>query len=100
MDPEMIEEGIELVAANPWIITVAVVLLLAVFFMIFKTSLKIAVKILINAALGFVLLFVFNGLGGIIGLTIEVNWISAVISGILGVPGIALMLILKWMGIG
>lgn len=99
MDPEIIEEGIELVAANPWIITVAVVLLLAIFFMIFKTSLKIAVKILINAALGFVLLFVFNGLGSVIGVTIEVNWISAVIAGILGVPGIALMLILKWMGI-
>ena len=98
MDPEIIEEGIELVAANPWIITVAVLALLAVFFMILKTSLKIAAKILINAVLGFVLLFVFNGLGSVIGVTIEINWISAVIAGVLGVPGIALMLILKWMG--
>ncbi len=98
MNPEIIEEGIELVAANPWIITVAVLVLLAVFFMILKTSFKIAVKLLINAVLGFVLLFVFNGLGGVIGVTIEINWISAVIAGILGVPGIALMLILKWMG--
>ena len=99
MDPEMIEEGIELITANPWVIAVAVAVLLVIFFMIFKTSLKIAFKVLINAVIGFALLFVFNSLGGLIGVTLGVNWINAIIAGVLGIPGIALLLILKWMGI-
>ena len=99
MDAQDIVQGIELVKANPWIIAVAVVVLLSVFFMIFKTSLKVAFKVLINAAVGFVLLFVFNGLGSVIGVTLEVNWLNVIVSGILGIPGIALLLIAQWLGI-
>ena len=98
MNTEIITEGIEIVRANPWIIAVLVAVLLSVFFFLLKTSLKIAFKIIINAVIGFVLLFVFNGIGSVVGLSLEINWISTVIAGVLGIPGIALMLILKWMG--
>lgn len=99
MNPDVLIEGIEIVTANPWIIAVAVIALLTVFFMIFKTSIKIAFKILLNAVIGFVLLFVFNTLGNIIGVTLAINWINALVAGILGIPGIALLLVLQWMGI-
>ena len=97
MDPNEIIDGIEMITANPWVIAVAVGLLLVLFFAIFKTSIKIAFKLLINAIVGFVLLFVFNALGSIIGVTLAVNWVNAIVAGVLGIPGIALLLILKWM---
>ena len=99
MSAEEIIHGAKVIAENPWIIAVAVGILLTVFFMIFKASFKLVAKVLINAAIGFVLLFVFNRIGGIFGITLEINWLNAIISGILGIPGVALLLILKWMGI-
>jgi len=99
MNTEDIMQGVQYVAANPWIIAVAVAVLLVVFFIIIKTSLKLAAKVLINAIVGFVLLFVFNGVGGLFGVALEISWFNAIISGVLGIPGVALLLILKWMGI-
>ena len=99
MNAENIVQGVTFIAEHPWVIAVCVAVLLAVFFMIFKASLKLAAKVLINAAIGFVLLFLFNGIGSVFGIALEINWINAIISGVLGIPGVALLLILKWMGI-
>ena len=96
---EDIVQGAMYVVENPWIIAVAVAVLLVIFIMIFKTSLKLAAKVLINAAVGFVLLFLFNGIGGAFGVALEISWLNAIIAGVLGIPGVALLLILKWMGI-
>ena len=99
MNTEYIVEGARFVAENPWVIAVSVAVLLAVFFAIFKASFKLAAKVLINAAVGFVLLFVFNGVGSLFGVALEISWLNAIISGVLGIPGVALLLILKWLGI-
>lgn len=99
MDANMIADGIGTIAAHPWIIAAAVAVLLLIFFLIFKTSIKIAFKVLINAVIGFILLFVFNGLGSVIGVTLAFNWVNAIVAGILGIPGIALLLILRWLGV-
>ncbi|MBQ8830734.1 MAG: pro-sigmaK processing inhibitor BofA family protein [Oscillospiraceae bacterium] len=99
MNAEDIVQGVEFVAANPWVIAAAVAALLVIFFIIFKASLKLAAKVLINAVVGFVLLFVFNGIGSLFGIALEISWFNAIISGVLGIPGVALLLILKWMGI-
>jgi len=37
--------------------------------------------------------------GGLFGVALEISWFNAIISGVLGIPGVALLLILKWMGI-
>ena len=50
---------------------------------------------LLNAALGFIMLFVFNFLGGFIGLSITVGWVSAIVAGVLGIPGIILLLLIE-----
>ena len=94
-----IKTGVEIITASPWIIGVAVAILLSIFSIIFKTSLKLAIKIILNAAVGFVLLFIFNALGNFLGITLAINWINAIIAGVLGIPGIVLLLILKFIGV-
>lgn len=55
------------------------------------------VKLLLNAALGFVLLFVVNYFGGFVGIELGMNLINALVAGFLGVPGIILLLVLKFL---
>ena len=52
-------------------------------------------KLLLNAALGFVFLFIFNYLGAFIGVSLTVGWASAIVVGILGIPGIILLLLIE-----
>ena len=70
-------------------------LLLWLIFKIFATPIKWALKLLINALLGFVVLFIFNYLGSFIGLNITVGWLSAIVAGVLGIPGIILLLLIE-----
>lgn len=49
---------------------------------------KKIIKLAINVVIGVALLFVFNHFGGAwFGLTVPINWITALIVGILGIPG-------------
>ncbi len=44
--------------------------------------------LVINIAIGIVLLFLFNMYGaGILGFVLPINWITALIVGVLGIPG-------------
>ena len=54
-------------------------------------------KLLINAAFGFVLLFLVNFFGDPVGIYISVNFISAVVAGFLGVPGVILLVLLQFL---
>ena len=75
------------------ILTVVIaVLLIWLVIKIFATPIKWALKLLLNALLGFVML---NFLGGFIGLSLSVGWISAIVAGILGIPGIILLLLIE-----
>ena len=71
------------------------VLLLWLIIKLFSTPIKWALKLLLNALLGFVMLFVFNFHGGFIGLELTVGWLSAIVAGILGIPGIILLLLIE-----
>lgn len=55
--------------------------------------LKIVLKMVVNSMLGAVLLVVLNALGSTIGLIIPLNFINAVTVGILGVPGVVMLLL-------
>ena len=72
---------------------VAVVILLLFLVPIIKLLKK---KLLIHAASGYIALLVLNFFGGIVGLSIEITWVSAIIVGILGLPGVILLLIMKY----
>ena len=75
--------------------------LLAGFFLIallrvFQAPLKVAVKLLANTLLGFLALWVVNLTSGITGLTLGMNFWNALVSGVLGLPGFGLLLLVHW----
>ena len=74
---------------------IAGVIFIFLFIKIFSTPIKWILKLLLNAALGFVLLIVINFFGSYIGLSISVGWISALVAGLLGVPGIILLILIE-----
>ncbi|MDD4570560.1 MAG: pro-sigmaK processing inhibitor BofA family protein [Tepidanaerobacteraceae bacterium] len=58
--------------------------------------LKIVLKLVYNALIGGIVLLILNFVGGYIGLYIALNPITALLVGFLGVPGIIMLLILKY----
>lgn len=70
--------------------------LLWLFFTLLKKPIKWALKILLNALIGFVGLFILNFLGSFVGISLGVNWLNAIITGVFGVPGVVLLLLIKY----
>ena len=78
---------------------IIIAVLVIILFFILKTPVKIILKLLLNTVIGFGALFLINYLGGMIGISIAVNWLNAVIIGVFGVPGVALILLLQWLSV-
>lgn len=57
---------------------------------------KIIWKLAINALVGGLTLLLVNFIGGFFGLYIPINIITALTTGILGVPGVVMILILQY----
>lgn len=72
------------------------VLMLYILIKLFKTPLKWVFKFIINGICGFFTLLVLNYFGGMIGITLGVNWPNAIIVGLLGFPGVVLLLLVKF----
>lgn len=62
---------------------------------IFLWPLKLVLKLVLNSIAGAFLILIVNVLGAAFHVMIPLNFISAVIVGILGIPGAVLMLILN-----
>lgn len=81
--------------------TTAIIIIIVIFALIIlailRKPIKIILKLALNTLIGFLSLFVLNWLGAFIGVSIAVNWINALLVGIFGVPGVALILLLKWL---
>ena len=69
--------------------------LLYIIGMLLVIPLKVIFKLIINGIIGGIILFLFNLLGGLFGLGIAINPLNAIIVGLLGVPGVVLLLILQ-----
>jgi len=72
-------------------------LLLLLFFKIITKPLKWAGKLFLHALCGFAALFVLNFFGSIVGLTLELNWLNAIVAGVFGLPGVAVLLVLTYL---
>lgn len=72
------------------------VLLLYLVGRVLLVPLKYVSKLLINAVIGGILLWVLNIFGNFIGLHIPVNPITALIAGFLGIPGVVLLIVLQY----
>jgi len=62
---------------------------------LFSAPVRWILKLGLNIVFGFAGLFVFNLVGAGFGLSLGINWLNALILGILGLPGFALLLILQ-----
>ncbi|NLM74508.1 MAG: pro-sigmaK processing inhibitor BofA [Clostridiaceae bacterium] len=77
-----------------WIVGVLIILLLGKTLLL---PLKVVVRLVINAIIGGIAILVINIIGSPFGFTIPLNPVSALIAGILGLPGIILVVILKYL---
>lgn len=75
---------------------VAVILVVWALFKLFSWPIRIFVKLLVNTLIGGVMLFLINYFGSMLldGFMLPVTWWSALIVGILGIPGIILLIVL------
>ena len=63
---------------------------------LFSAPLKVALRVLINSVLGFGALWLLNLTGGVTGIALWLNIFNSLTVGILGVPGLFLLLLLQW----
>ena len=63
---------------------------------IFRTPLKLAVRLLGNTALGFIALWAANLAAPVTGLTLGLNLWNALIIAVLGIRGLILLLHAQW----
>ncbi|MBR3298867.1 MAG: pro-sigmaK processing inhibitor BofA family protein [Clostridia bacterium] len=80
------------------LIIIAIIAVVYIIFKVFDISIKLFIKFLINALIGAALLFICNYVFTQLHLdnfTIPINWITAIVTGVLGVPGVLLILIYR-----
>ena len=63
---------------------------------VFRTPLRLAARLLVNTLLGFAALWAIRATSGITGLALGLNLWNALVVGILGVPGLVLLLLVQW----
>lgn len=62
---------------------------------IFYTPIKFMIKVMINSVFGGIILFVLNLVGNSFGMSIGINAFTALITGMLGAPGLSMLLLLQ-----
>ena len=77
-----------------WAAAGAVVLMLV----LFRRPLESLCRLAVRSGLGLVFLWLFQGLGGLLGVRLGVNLLNSLILGTLGAPGFALLLLVQWTG--
>jgi len=78
---------------------VIAVVLLIILFPVIKfliAPVRLAAKLALNALVGFVLLWLVNTFGGLIGFFLPINLITIIIAGFLGIPGVLLLAVVKY----
>lgn len=74
------------------------VIAIAVLFIILKVlslPMKIIIKLVINGVIGGITIWIINLIGANFGFTIALNWITALIVGIFGIPGAVILAIIQ-----
>ena len=62
-----------------------------------KKPIKWAFKLLLHALFGFIFLFIFNFVGAWVGLRLDMSWLNAIVTGVLGIPGVVILLLIKYL---
>lgn len=79
-----------------YLIFFAVVIAVIIIAKLLSWPFKIILKLVLNILLGLVIILLINAFGGPIGLYIPFNIVTSLIAGILGVPGVILLVIFHY----
>ena len=75
---------------------IAVVILFVILKLI-SLPMRLILKLLINAIMGGVVLFAINLIGAQFGFALDINWLTALVVGFLGLPGVIIVVILHFL---
>lgn len=64
---------------------------------IFVLPIKFILKLIGNSIIGGILIFIVNLVGSLFGFHIGLNIVTAIVTGILGIPGVVLLFFLKFL---
>lgn len=82
-----------------YVILVAAVLLVVLKY-VFNVSLKTIGELVLNVLIGILVLWLVNKFGGAIGIpNIPINFITALVVGVFGLPGVIVLILLFYFGI-
>lgn len=58
---------------------------------------KLVFKLLLHAAVGFLTLLLINAVGSAFAISVPITWLTSIVAGILGLPGVVILLILRYL---
>lgn len=61
-----------------------------------RKPLKMVLRVVLNSALGFGALWLLNATAAVTGISLGLNLFNALTIGVLGAPGLGLLLLVKW----
>ena len=83
----------DLLNALPWIVGgLMLILLLAAL----RRPLRWLATLAARTGVGLAVLWLFSGVGNLVGIHLGVNLVNALVLGVLGAPGFGLLLMLNW----
>lgn len=74
------------------------IIAIAVLFIVLKIlslPMKLIIKLVLNGLIGGVVIWLINLIGASFGFAITLNWITALVVGILGIPGVIILAIIQ-----
>ena len=74
---------------------VVLLFLLAAVIRLFSAPLKLALRVLLNAALGFAAMGLLNLAAVRTGISLGLNWFTGLVTGVLGLPGFVLLVLVR-----
>lgn len=81
------------------ILALIVPALIAIFVIkLLLSQVKLIWKLAVNSISGFICLWLLNLASGLTGIVFEINFITALVVGFLGIPGIVLLLVFQFLG--
>lgn len=80
------------------ILALIVPVLIAIFVIkLLFSQVKLIWKLAVNSISGFICLWLLNLASGLTGIVFEINFITALVVGFLGIPGIVLLLVFQFL---
>ena len=80
------------------ILALIVPVLIAIFVIkLLLSQVKLVWKLAVNSLSGFICLWLLNLASGLTGIVFEINFITALVVGFLGIPGILLLLLFQFL---